>query len=205
MEPKTNFPDPPKNRWDGWQGILFRGDENFIFTESVCHFLYFRSRYVTEFRDDPDLSESIFDLFRKIQKICESPLEKEREIRKSIKSRLLILLHFYVRRRVQKRNEKRKKDVVIEEKLVQNDYPVIGESEMTLFWKEEFQKVFYQALLKLSDLQREIIEKVLQGSSISGISRELQKPRTLIEKEFKKASEFIDTFCSEKGLDIYRS
>ncbi|MCB1144248.1 MAG: hypothetical protein H7A24_09875 [Leptospiraceae bacterium] len=205
MEPKTNFPSPPKDRWTGWIGFLESGDESYIFTESVCRFLFFQSRYVIEFREDPYISESIFDVFRKIQKICRSPDSEEREIRKSIKSRLLFLLNFYVRRRFQKRKEKWEKERVIEDKLMEMKIPVSGESEMTLFWKEEFHRVFYQSLSLLSDLQKNIVERVLLGHTISRIARDLESPRSLIDREMKIASSIIDKNCAEKGMDIYRS
>jgi RNA polymerase sigma factor (sigma-70 family) len=92
LEPKTNFPKKPFDRWTNWIGVLEKDDWNFIFTESVYKYIYcsaHRKGLVMGF--DALTCEEIAlsvtgETVLAVKKICQKPSKEDRTVRVSIRA-----------------------------------------------------------------------------------------------------------------------
>lgn len=199
--PKTKFPTKPINRWTNWTGLLFANDEKYIFTESVCKYLFYNSKYRNIFEEDIDAGEIITILYKKFKKICADPDEKMRMIRVSIRGRVLYFFKKYIDRFFQRKTKREKAEDTKVRLLYQS---IKNKEEVHFFWNREFERVFYQALDSLPKIEREIIIQKITGKDLSKIARALEIERHVVEKKFSNAVHSINAFCKAHGLDIYR-
>jgi RNA polymerase sigma factor (sigma-70 family) len=199
QEPKTDFPISPQNRWTNWQGILQANNERYIFTKSVCYYLYkVKFFYVFELYKEIDMAEAISRTYLKIQEICKKDDPRMRTIERSIKALVESWVFQYIRH--------------LKKQLFQVTHyldETIGVSDSknvpaNYFWKKEFGLTFQKALDTLSEQEKKVIELKLEDRTIEEISRMIGETRYLTDTIFKNASLKIDQFCKEAGFDLYR-
>jgi hypothetical protein len=199
--PETNFPENPTNRWREWTGILSRGDEKHIFTNSVCKYLYYHSYYKHIFEEELDAGQVITQLYLKFRTICKHTNIKERTIQSSLGGRVLTLLRYYINHFFQKKTEQEKRQNSKRRLLYQH---LQGKEEIDFFWTREFEQLFYKAVDSLSELEKEIIIQKISGKDISKIARGLEMERHRVEKLYKRAAYTIDSVFKAHKMDLYR-